>query len=482
MNINWTVENLVRAGFGLALALMLVLGGITYRTVSVFEAAATETAAARSITYAATELHSHLVRAQSLERGYLIMGQESIIETFNKELLQLDQHLVDLREAAAHDGDQSRRVTALEPLVREAVSRIRALVKLRREQGPEAAAAAAKSGRAKAGMDEVFKGVDEILTHEEAALRELDKTTQAAARFALAASWAGPLLAALLLLLAAYFIVRRIGLLFQTLLAASTQLASSAQEHRSAVSEQSAAVNEATSTAAELSASQKQVAANTRSVAAAGEGSVAAVAGGQKMLSETLQALEGIRKKTEATSQRILALSERSQQVGKIVTTIKDITEQINLLALNAAIEAARAGEQGKGFAVVAGEVRKLAERTKKSTEDITQLVEDMQNSTNGAVLATEETLRTVEDGSRQAQATGSAFGDILRQVEETSGAIRQIQLSSQQQDGATEQIARAMQQINDGMKQTVAAVDQTVASSAQIREMAGGLAKRAAR
>ncbi len=73
--------------------------------------------------------------------------------------------------------------------------------------------------------------------------------------------------------------------------------------------------------------------------------------------------------------ERSLSLGERAQEIGEILELINEIAEQTNLLALNAAIEAARAGEAGRGFAVVASEVRKLAERSIKSTESIRQII-----------------------------------------------------------------------------------------------------------
>ena len=257
---------------------------------------------------------------------------------------------------------------------------------------------------------------------------------------------------------------------------AATELSAASEEQRRSAAQQSAAVNETTATAAELSASQKQVIQTAVAVAHSGDQAVAAIESGQGSITDALRGLMEIKKKTEATSQRILALSDKSQQVGKIVVTIKDIADQINLLALNAAIEAARAGEQGKGFAVVAAEVRKLAERTKKSTDDITQLVGDMQNATTQAVLATEETLRSADAGNNMAVNAGAVFDNIARLVGETADAIKQIHVSCQQQDGATGQIAVAMAQINTGMKQTVAAVEQTVASATGLKDTASQL------
>ncbi len=228
----------------------------------------------------------------------------------------------------------------------------------------------------------------EMATHESATLVQREAAADASGRQAESTILFGSFVSFAVLLVVAYLIIRGITVPVRasvaTLSSASTQLSASSEEHQRSVAEQSAAVNETTATAAELSASQRQVIRTVASVAQTGESTLAATHTGQQSLVNTLQGLAQIKAKTEATAQRIVALSEKSQQVGLVIVTIKDIAEQTNLLALNAAIEAARAGEQGKGFAVVASEVRKLAERTKKSTGDITQLVEAMQNSYPG--------------------------------------------------------------------------------------------------
>ena len=160
-------------------------------------------------------------------------------------------------------------------------------------------------------------------------------------------------------------------------------------------------------------------------------------------------------------SERTAALTQKTQEIGKIVTVIKDITEQINLLALNASIEAARAGDQGRAFGVVAVEVPKLAERSSRSAEDITGIVEDIQSLTNTTVSATAQTFR-----------------DIQRLVDESADAVKKIAFSVQQQDSAIEQINEAMSDINAGTKETVAGIKQTRAAADEMNGLARELQK----
>ncbi|WP_369600286.1 methyl-accepting chemotaxis protein [Hahella sp. SMD15-11] len=265
---------------------------------------------------------------------------------------------------------------------------------------------------------------------------------------------------------------RQLASIAETLKKNSSDLASAAQEQRAQIVQQSASVNETTSASAELKASQKEVLEHANQVEGLSQQAVDVVEKGQSAMQSTLQSLTGIEAKNQATADRILNLSERSQQIGRVVDAIQEITDQINLLALNASIEAARAGEHGKGFTVVAAEVRKLANRTRESADDIANMIRDMQNSTSATVLATEENLKSVRQGQEAATHTCDIFERIVQLVQDSHTSSRQIRIACEQQALATSEINQSMEQINVGMRETIQAVEEIVFTATELSAM----------
>ncbi len=173
------------------------------------------------------------------------------------------------------------------------------------------------------------------------------------------------------------------------------------------------------------------------------------------------------------TSGSIENLGEQSNRISAIVNVIKEIADQTNLLALNAAIEAARAGEQGRGFAVVADEVRKLAERTAKSTQEVTEMIVSIQNSSQTAVAGMAAMVNQVDGGVALAQQAGDAISKIKVESEQVTRTVGDISIALAEQSKASNDIAVHIEKVSQMTEINSAAAEQTAVAADDLEKLA---------
>ncbi|GAB7389194.1 methyl-accepting chemotaxis protein [Bacillaceae bacterium] len=268
---------------------------------------------------------------------------------------------------------------------------------------------------------------------------------------------------------------------------ATEQIAATMEEVASGTEQQVQSVENISAVITQMSAGVKQMAANAQSVSAAAVGTAGQASQGSEAIQSVIGQMDSIHARVEALAQEVRGLGERSQEIGKIVDVITGIAEQTNLLALNAAIEAARAGEHGRGFAVVANEVRKLAEQSKESAEQIAQLIAFIQKETNNAVETMTQVSQEVEQGMGVVHSTGETFAairqsveEVAKQIEEVTAAVEQMSSGAEQVVEAVEQIAKIAEETSSGTQNVSASTQEQLASMEEISSSAASLAKAA--
>ncbi|HJV45056.1 MAG TPA: methyl-accepting chemotaxis protein [Bacillota bacterium] len=188
---------------------------------------------------------------------------------------------------------------------------------------------------------------------------------------------------------------------------------------------------------------------------------------GEKSINEAIVNLNFVMQTVTSATDSIHKLGMRSEKIGSIITVITDISQKTNLLALNAAIEAARAGEHGRGFAVVAEEVRKLAEQSKHSSRQITELIEEIQSETSVTVRTMENNLEVVEQQLTMIRHGGDALSKIVQRVEETEECTHEIQAILNDIGARVAGVLQAVQEISSVIEQS-AAGSQEVSAAAE--------------
>ncbi|WP_196604347.1 methyl-accepting chemotaxis protein [Pectinatus haikarae] len=297
-------------------------------------------------------------------------------------------------------------------------------------------------------------------------------------------------------------LVKKITHSSDTLAASSEELTASAEQSAQASNQVAASVtrvaesadkqlqlsNKSDSAVKNISTSMEKLSVNTNILSDSVEKTTRAANKGDIAINKTIEQMHIIKEKTNATSNVITDLENKSQQIGKIVDVISNIAGQTNLLALNAAIEAARAGDAGKGFSVVAEEVRKLAEQSQDAAKQITELITDVQHKTDNAVTFMTEGKAEVEKGTEVVSMAGENFEQIISMV---NTMLTQIGNNAHAVDEITNYMENVATLVNETDKesrkssaetQTIsAAAEEQSASSEEIASASQALSKMAA-
>lgn len=242
---------------------------------------------------------------------------------------------------------------------------------------------------------------------------------------------------------------------------AIAEIRASTQEQAAGVEEQLAAVQETAATVDEITHAGSQVTKRAQEVIASAQATAQTSADGMRAVEETSRAMDGIREQAELVAQNIVALSEKTQAIGDIISSVNDISERSHLLALNAAIEAAAAGENGRSFSVVASEMKVLADQAKDATNQVRGILSDVQRGINTSVMLTEESVKRAAAGKQRTEISQRTIGEITNRFQESVLTFQQIVASTNQQQLGIEQVMGALQNIRQASQQTAAGTRQ---------------------
>ena len=266
----------------------------------------------------------------------------------------------------------------------------------------------------------------------------------------------------------------------------SSQVASSMSKVADSCNEQFAEMDRTKAQIGTLEQHMSAFAGNLSQTVDAVDGTNRAAAQGATRVNEAVLQMQRIAESVSRSAEVITVLGEESDKIGTIVDAIAAIAEQTNLLALNAAIEAARAGENGRGFAVVAEEVRKLAEQSSTSADEITALITSIQEKAQNAVEVMQEGASQAQGGTEAVDAAGRTFKEIASMVEhvasessamgsrvhELEQSTRSIRDSSESMNKMSRSVAAESQTVSAATQEQTAAVQQIAGASRSLNEM----------
>ncbi|MEG4029782.1 MULTISPECIES: methyl-accepting chemotaxis protein [unclassified Microcoleus] len=409
-------------------------------------------------------------------RGYLINKNPQFLNDFQTggELARQSGNSAELK---MENPEQKIRLEKMLQLCNEYYDGSNQIVVLLQQNKRAEALAIFNTGKQTKFVDEFVEVNKQFREVEVKAIKQATEKTKQSLVFLISALVFGSVfllvLGAVIAWLISSGIAQTIDRAISSIATSSTEIAATVEEQERMASQQAASVNQTTTTMDELGASSRATSQQIETAVVQAMQALNLAGGGTKAVEQTLEAMATLKTKVQDIQGQIIELSEQTDHIGNISSVVSELANQTNMLALNAAVEAVRAGEHGKGFGVVASEIRKLADRSKKSGAQINLLVADIQKAINSTVMVTDEGTKTVESGVNIASETAAAFAGVANAINNVVLSSQQISLNAKQQSIAIEQVVQAMNSLNQAAAQTACGISQTKVGTQKLNEAA---------
>ena len=271
-------------------------------------------------------------------------------------------------------------------------------------------------------------------------------------------------------------IIKYIQRTIATITTSANEIVDTVQTQEISVNQQANSAIATTDSVNELESISTETAAQASASANGARQALSLAEEGTQAVQKTIHEMSDLRERVNEIAKQIADLGTQTGQISTVSDLVSDIAKQTNMLALKAAVEAARAGEQGKGFGVVAGEIRKLADESKKSAQKINNLATDIQVAIDRTVITTDLGTKTVTDGIQLAENTAVTFNGVTDAVNNVFLNSQQISASTKRQATAIQQVLGAMNTISQGSQENAVGMHKVKTSTRELNLIADEL------
>ncbi|MDZ8065203.1 MAG: methyl-accepting chemotaxis protein [Nostoc sp. DedQUE08] len=473
---NWKLRYWIMGSYGVPILALIISAGLIFININLVSQRSQDLVSSYNVNSAINALATNVQSGSKSVRGYLLEKNQTSFDEYQKSQRSFNELLSKLMSLARTEQEQQS-LTRLEGLLNNLMLVEDDLIGKVNQGKVQEAVETWSHENARSMVDRLTSAIDEVQRREDQNVILAAKEQQAALDTLKLTILSATGLSLLLSVLTGIWVIsrtaRRINESASAIATSTAEIAATIEQQERTANQQAASVSETTTTMDELSASAQQSAQQASTASTSAQQVLNLADQGNQSLNRTLEGMAALSHRVSAVADQMLRLNEQTKQIGNISGLVSDLANQTNMLALNAAVEAVRAGEQGKGFAIVAAEIRKLADRSKRSAEKINVLVNDIQSAINSTVVMTDESTKTAQQGAAITKQTVEVFISVTDAVNRMVLNIQQISLNASQQSIAVQQILQAMNALNNSARETAIGISQTRVSTHQLNDAA---------